>query len=49
MCYLIRQELHYNPIKQLIPHKLGTRNKGTEEEILRDTVMVQLAVQVVEF
>lgn len=45
----ICQELHYNVIKQLISHQGGTKNKGTVEEILRDTVIAQLAVQIVEF
>lgn len=43
------QELHYNAIKQLISHQGGTKNKGAVEVILRDTVIAQLAVQIVEF
>lgn len=49
MCYTICQEPHYNAIKHLINHKGGTKNKGTAEEILRDIVIAQLAVQIVEF
>lgn len=43
------QELHYNAMKQLVSHQGHTKNKGTVEGILRDTVIAQLAVQIVEF
>lgn len=36
-------------MKQFINHKGGTKNKGTVEEILRDAVIAQLTVQIVEF
>lgn len=45
----ICQELHYNAIKQLVSHQEDTKNKGTVEGILRETVIAQLAVQIVEF